>query len=543
MNRHGERFLMVNDFIAHCRSLNVRTDERELEHYEKIGVMLPVARVIYPEEYFIRQRRHELEGGVIAGIDTAEWPELQRLAERSTHLGFPFGYTDLTDDELVHCFDREMGSNPYLIFPGDSEFKPWDDYKVKVAELQGHEIKESLAEHYYSYWQVHQLYFIQSWPDLYQNARLLALIPEDKLPLGRPLAPSNERLVGFDSMGQYFDALSFWITVYRRERNRTFASADVVGRIRTIDESEAVIHRQRMEEQSRMVADSFRLSREDMYEFLHRLIGRYEKYESQERYKMAGDLKRDIFHLERLVEINTGDATNTILDNVNYYDAQTLRRLDSAIRERDLAFRVIFRGSQRCASEIAELGENTWSFTEPEVNELLDYCGEEGLGLIHTAMSGMLASNEEDEQQKFRHVEMYSNLKNVLTSYEYLMKSLGERGNINVEGCTLSPAIEKVFSGENWFQKFKDRRRLARAGTTAEFLDNLDTILNDGDLGDSVDGYWARSFLITLLARNCAVHSYPTEDRYYVESFGHMLHAPIAAMLFTWELAKRRNWI
>ena len=81
------------------------------------------------------------------------------------------------------------------------------------------------------------------------------------------------------------------------------------------------------------------------------------------------------------------------------------------------------------------------------------------------------------------------------------------------------------------------------AGMTAEFLDNLDTIFNDNDLGGSVDGYWARSFLITLLARNCVVHSYPTEDRYYVESFGHMLHAPIAAMLFTWQLAKRGNWV
>ncbi|MDE2688478.1 MAG: hypothetical protein OXI16_13420 [Chloroflexota bacterium] len=545
MNRHGERFLTVSDFIDHCRSLNVRTDERELEHYEKIGVMLPVARKVYPEDYYIYQRQHEyvLDPLVPSSeIGKVEYPKLHRLTERVLHHPFPHGYTDLTDDELIHCFDREKGNNPYLICPGDSEFKPWDDYKVTVSELRGHEIKESVAEHYYSYWQVHQLYFIQCWPDLYQNAYLLTLIPEDTMPFGYPRAPSNGRLVGFDGMGEHFDALSFWITVYGRERGRTFASADVVGRTRRISESDSAKHQQRMEEQSRMVADSFGLTREGMYEFLRRLIDRYEKYERQERYKMAGDLKMDIFHLERLIEVNTGDALAAVLDNVSYYDAQTLRRLDSATRERDLAFRVLVRGAQRCASEIAEIGEDGWSFTESEVNEFLDYCGEEGLGIIHTALSGMVALGEEEERQKFRYVELYSNLKNILTSYEYLLKNLGERGQADVTG-NLGGIIPRVMCGEGWCQSFTDRRNLAWASTTTEFLDNLDAILNDEALHNSLDGYWSRAFLITLIARNCAVHSCPTEDRYYVESFGHMLNAPITAMLFTWKFAKRRNWI
>ena len=277
MNWHGERFLKVGDFIDHCRSLNVLTDKRELEHYEQIGVMSPVARITYPKEYLIRQRSQELEHRVNAEIDTTEWPDLERLVERSIHRGFPLGYVDLTDDELIHCFDREMGNNQYLSRSGDSEFKPWDEYWVKVAELQGYEIKESRAEHFYSYWQVHQLYWIQQYPDLYRNAGLFELIPEDKRPFGRPSAPNADRLSGFDGMGRHFDAMSFWITVYRRERNRTFASADVVGRTRRLDESDAVRHRQRMEEQSRMVADSFGLSRENLYEFLRRLIDRYEK--------------------------------------------------------------------------------------------------------------------------------------------------------------------------------------------------------------------------------------------------------------------------
>ena len=545
MNRYGERFLNVNDFIAHCQSVNIRTNEWELEHYEKIGAMLPVARLIYPEDYFIHQRRHEyvLDPLVpLTDIYKQKYPELHRLTEKVLHLGFPHGFKDFSDEELLHCFDREIGSNPHLILPRDSEFKPWDDYKVKVSEYQGREIKESLAEHFYSYWQVHHLCWIQSYPDLYQNARLLELIPEKSRPIGRPISPGKERLAGFDGIGRCFDALSFWVTVYRRERFRTFANAAVVSKIRRIDSAEWVKHQQRLKELSIMVADRFNLSREQMYEFLHRLTGQYEKYESHERYKLASDLKMDIFNLERLIEVNTGEDLNAILNNVSPNNVLTLRRMDTPTRERDEAFRVIVRGAQRCTSELHELGENNWSFTESDVNELLDYCANEGLELIQTAMSGMVASNDEEEQQKFRYVELYSNLKNVLTSYEYLLKSLGERGQVNVRG-TLGQVIPKAMRGEGWLDVFVNRTHLARAHTPAEFLDNLDFILNDDHLGGSVDDYWARSFLITLLARNCAVHSYPTEDRYYIESFGHMLHAPIAAMLFTWQLAKRRNWV
>ena len=344
-------------------------------------------------------------------------------------------------------------------------------------------------------------------------------------------------------MGQYFEALSFWIMVYGRERGRTFANADVVGGGRRLAAAGADEHRHRLEDLSQMVADQFHLSRDNLYDFLSQLISLFEKYETQERFKLASDLKKDIFHLERFIELKTGEDLNTIINNVSYYNALTLRRIDFATRERDQAFKIIVRGLQGCENKMAELGSTNWSCTESEVNELLDYCDSEGLTILPVAMSGMVAANSEEEQHKFRYVELYSNLKNVLTSYEYLLKNLGEKGDVNVDGCTLGPAIMRVMDCESWLQLFKDRRHLARASTTTEFLDNLDTISNDADLEDSVDGYWAQTFLVTLLARNCAVHSYPTEDRYYIESFGDMLNAPIVAMVYTWQLARRRNWI
>ena len=62
MNIWGERYARVSLFEGHCRDLNVNIDRGELEHYEKIGAMLPVARVVYPDEYVIQRDQNQWNG-------------------------------------------------------------------------------------------------------------------------------------------------------------------------------------------------------------------------------------------------------------------------------------------------------------------------------------------------------------------------------------------------------------------------------------------------------------------------------------------------
>ncbi len=596
MNRHGERFLKVNDFIAHCRSLNVRTDERELEHYEKIGAMLPVARKVYPEEYFIHQRQHEyvLDPLVpLADIDKQEYPELHRLTEKVLHLGFPCGFKEFSDEELVHCFDREMGSNPYLILPGDSEFKPWDDYEVKVSEYQGREFKESLAEHFYSYWQVHQLCWIKNYPDLYQNASLLELIPEERMPTGRPFPPSKKRLAGFDGLRQHFDALSFWATAYIRERFRTFANVAVVNGVRRVDDDEAASYRRRLKELSMMVADRFDLSREKMYEFLCHLIDRYEQYESQERYKLAGDLKMDIFHLERLIESSTGDGLVEISDELRLRSthnrekcekwedrtftvldyATTFRHLDEAWKERDYALYTIKHKTEDLPID--------WSFSAQDADSLVSYCEERGLDLMLTALGSMSAVGEEGYRRNFRRVRRYSNLVSALTMYEVFLKSVANNEHPDIINTALGPAISKTMDKTPWFARYKKKRKAGGVNTTGveDFICKLKEIQDDCEL-QSGEAYWARVFLITHLSRNFVSHHYITQDSGREEFFDNRntdkecvaeddveingnseaettgtagaskrspfveaLDAVILAMCYTWKLAQNRKWV
>src|SRR5574338_646142 len=183
---YGVRYLTTEEFVKYCAELKVDTDLKELEHYEKIGVMLPVARVVYPEEYI----KHKTLWFVAARKELFkedEWPDVQRLFDRSRRTK---QYADLNDEELIDSFDREMGKNPFLVRPTPENYKPWDSYEISVTYGDGQKSLQSIAEHRYSYWQVHQLYLIQQYPDLYKNKILLDHIPDEvKQRLYRPYAP------------------------------------------------------------------------------------------------------------------------------------------------------------------------------------------------------------------------------------------------------------------------------------------------------------------------------------------------------------------
>ena len=431
MDIWGERFARLSLFTGYCRDLNVKTSKDELEHYERIGVMLPIARVVYPNEYVTQRNQNQWNGDM--DWDPAEqWPALARLSERIEP--FPFGYENLTDEELVHCFDREMeaGDNPYLKRPVSAEFHPWSDYRVAVPDRCGNEITSPTVEHYYSYWQVHQLYWIQQYPDLYKNARLIQHIPEDDPERRfRPWAPKNERLVEFDNKRHNFDALSFWATVYDRERSRTFAGIDETNGIRRLNDAQADAYNTRLATLARNVTTRFQLTTEGLYGFLHKLIELMEDYERKERYKLVEVSKRDIFAWENLLMLTTGTTRDEVaeeLGKINIYNKRTFRHLDIATKERDYALKVLNSIAKDCGSDLCQLGDSQWSFTEADTNELLNFCEQNGIGLFMTSLSGMVSIGDEEYRRNFRRVQRYTNLKNVLTSYEYLLKNLAQGG-------------------------------------------------------------------------------------------------------------------
>ena len=547
MNIWGERYAKVSLFEGHCRDLNVNIDRGELEHYEKIGAMLPVARVVYPDEYVI-QRDQNQWNGVTDWDGAGQWPALDRLIERAWSL--QSGYEGLSDDELVHCLDREMeaGDNPHLIWPELAEFRPWSEYRVEVPDGRGNSIMRTTAEHYYSYWQVYQLSLIQQYPDLYKNARLIERMPqEDSVRKSLPRAPRIDHFVDFGGKRRRFDALSFWITVYGRERDLAFDNIAAVDGVRRLDVAQATAHRTKLAHWAERVKERFPLTLGDLYSFLRKLIELLEGYESKERYKLAEELKKDIFAWENLIILTAGKTREDVaeeLGKANIYDKRTFRHLDIRSKEHDYALDLLKSVSADCGSVLRQVGDSQWSFPEADANDLLNYCEREGLGLFVTALSGMVAIGDEEYRQISRRVQRYTNLKNVLNAYEYLLKTFALKAGLVVGNETLTPLVDRVMAQEPWYQLFAANKQngLLSANNTQDFLANLSILLADSQLKGSPQGFWAQQFLVTCLARNMTVHSYPSQDSYYGDLFRPMLHAVVSATFYTWRYAKTQGW-
>ena len=235
-NDYGTRYLKVDQFIKYCESLNVKTDERELEDYEKNGIMLPLIRVTYPDDY-IRLNALWLHGKAVEPPTMKQWDGLAETFDKNRVL--PKDYADLPNEELIDSFDREMDSNPYLSRPTIDNYKPWQEYEIEIEISEGQKTSEKTSEHYYSYWQVYQLKNIQKYPDLWKNKPLLDLIPSNKKQqIFRPWAPDSEKLQSFNGLAKMFDVLSFWITVYHREELKTFSLVPEKHQIRRLDDTQ-----------------------------------------------------------------------------------------------------------------------------------------------------------------------------------------------------------------------------------------------------------------------------------------------------------------
>ena len=205
--------------------------------------------------------------------------------------------------------------------------------------------------------------------------------------------------------------------------------------VRRLDVIQAAAHRTRLATLAGKVTKRFQLTPESSYSFLRKLIELMEEYERKERNKLAEALKRDIFAWEDLLMLTTGDTRDKLaeeLGKASIYDKRTFRHLDLATKERDYALDLLNGASKDCATALGHLGNSQWSFTDADANDLLNYCEQTGLGLFMTALSGMVAIGDEEYRRNFRRVQKYTNLKNVLNSYEYFLKGLTQGAGLAI---------------------------------------------------------------------------------------------------------------
>ena len=113
-----------------------------------------------------------------------------------------------------------------------------------------------------------------------------------------------------------FDALSFWVTLYGRERARTFAGVPDKSGVRRITSIAAGQYKRRLAESAVLTMERFELANSDLWRFLRQLIHLYEDYERDERYKLARKLRYDILHCGRLLELSQDWSWEQVADQL-----------------------------------------------------------------------------------------------------------------------------------------------------------------------------------------------------------------------------------
>lgn len=373
-------------------------------------------------------------------------------------------YRGIPDREIVHAFDRQMETNVLIGSPLLGKGQALQDLVLFGPTCR-----------YYSYWQVNQVYELR-----------------------------NNTVLGKPNINSY-NWLSYWVAMEIRERQRTYAN---VNR-----------YQKRRQKNARKVQSAFGLGCSDYYDALRQLVDTYQDYMKNERRQLAEQIRQDALRMSELIRLNYGinfDGISEELAKFSAWHAMKFRSFDIATKERDAAKRVI----SRLVMGIMKMNE---ADIDDLIASLLDHCERE-LPVLITALSGVYASGQE-ELIKFRHANLYTNLKNILTLIEPFIKGIVPLENIDPKH-PMTTLIEKITSGEKWSKGLN--RGIEHYGTTGS-LDNLNKVMAANSLA-----YWPKTFLTVCIARNMMAHNFLKEDHHYGDLYDDILKASIAAILQIW---------
>lgn len=152
----SKKYLTAKDFVDHCKAHNVETSLGALEAYEKAGLLSPIYRLVAPDEYvralFEYNHKRPYDPNIPFDVEN-KWREMTELENALSAYSFPPSPHFKEALEYGHPLDHAYrNKNPFLYKPSLSDFRPWGEYVAGI--MDGHPMKEDIADHYYAPWQI-----------------------------------------------------------------------------------------------------------------------------------------------------------------------------------------------------------------------------------------------------------------------------------------------------------------------------------------------------------------------------------------------------
>ena len=436
---YGNRFIDSKQFVAYCRQIKAdpNLQSSDLEFYEKENMLLPVARIVQPQEYVILRRKQYDPGGD-PGVSIPGWEKLEKLL---------FGASNI---DLWNKFDWEFeNNNEYLIRPSRASYRAWDSYKVEVSGASGGKFFAGNVNHYYHYWQVYQVYEIQSKYPIFSKYRAAFEVLEKYDPnKGYFYYPGDpNHIVDFYGYYSFFDALSFFIEFRANEDAETFFLPN--GRIRRLSDDDIKKYKLRLKGHAEFVIRRFQLSTDDLYKFLGYLLTLQSQYQDHEKIMLSKEIEKDLVNLFWFLSYASGQSFEDVQAGLNQKQKQ-FRHLDKSLLVRDQTSEV-FNYHIKQYNKLFPSSR----LSDQELEQLLDFLFSNSLFIFPYAVHEI--DKNLNEGKPFPQTSLYVSLSNLSVGFESFLKIVGVT-KLTAQSKKLYHYIRDLFHDERtWWNQFQSK--------------------------------------------------------------------------------------
>jgi hypothetical protein len=509
MYRHSNwrRYITAKEFLDYCGELNIAKHLHvlDLRRFQQEGILVPVAR-----ELSLDESSDELESQ-----PEGTMPQIK-------------------DSDLWHPFDlRFERGDSYLLRPTCADVESWESFDD--------------IEHYYHYWQAYQLYLLQKrYPIFVGDVRVLERLREraendiDRQYVASRWPREDDPIATLNGMATYFDALSFYFGLSRKEEDKAFATVPEVDGYRSLDGAQYDAYQARLVEHAQFTQQRFGLTTSGLYQFLVYMLNLKTECEEDERMKLADELREDILFLSKLIADVTRKSDEEVAEEIEkvggYWVKQEFRHLHKGLEVMDYARRTL-----GWAMEGYNQAFRSHSITKEGINELLEFLAEHELFYIPNAIyETEMAFNS---HKAFHKTSLYNGMRQLAVGMESFIREIYKlkRPSGKVP-TTLEPLIRDVY--DTWYSLFSSAKNMRiQPGTPNEFITNIRDVLADVSLDQLSDGPIVRQFLVFYWTRNLTGHHHTLSDELLYGLRAPVFTAMYHTLFYAWMYARQQGWI
>ena len=583
MNPHGKRFLLLSEFGRYFHSVaefcrEVYSEDmlkKELEFYEKEGLLSPFRRLVKPRAYtrFVNDLKFNPKNPYYGKPQfafpknaTKSWVSLWQLENEVSLWPWP---TAQTKGEILHPFDRNHKLGRYLLNPLTQPFQPWKSYDFKMR-LYSTMISVSHVEHYYAYWQIYQLWAVRQGntlkviSNLQERTNLKNIRHRDwgRVNIARVMTPlvfRQQKQGDFLDINHYFDGLSLFVGVLDSENTVTYGRyGQHLGGKHILQGKSLEDLQHRLHCHAKDTKRKYHFSTDGLYQFLKQLADLYFDIQDAGYIKLSEELRKDIYYLITFMWYTEGHSYDVIVKKVGRLRLQMKDALEvifpdefsAAKEESETTLKIHI--NQFNSSFSNKQVQRSYRLDESNITSLITFFNDRGLDLYFHTIKEL--NHDWHDSTVFTENKLFTHLRNLASLVEALLKEIGRNA--------LDPTVSHDFQTASRLTlhkclKFYFKNSWITTLTSGAWVNaSWDNTRGISDFEQKLvalvkqttrfsrskwHNFVITNWLITGLVRNFTNHELQHSQLLLRDHYAEVIEAIQYCLLFTWAYARSRK--